>query len=131
LFICSFNTNTPPMKKLLILSTSQFTIDQLKNSLSHYNFELCLLTNPQSFFEDLHSCKPDLIILDFLLAEKNGGGICHQLKSDPATKDYPVIILSEFAERPERFGCDAIVMKPIADSELISLIHRHAHMVNA
>lgn len=115
----------------MILSTDQLTIDQLKNNLSNYNFELCLLTDPLNFFETLHLCKPDLIMLDFLLAEKNGGGICHQLKSDPATKDYKVIMLSEFAERPERFGCDAMIRKPISATALVTEINRHTDVANA
>ncbi len=112
------------MKKVLILCTDQFTIDQLNRDLSTSELELVLITDPNNFFDELRSFKPDLVVVDFILSEKNGGSICHQLKSNPDTKDYPVLMISEFAERPERFGCDRMIYKPFDTDALVAKIYQ-------
>ncbi|WP_158534901.1 response regulator [Mucilaginibacter hurinus] len=117
------------MKRVLILSTERSTVHALQSQLSE--FELHVLTDHHSFFETVRSYKPDVILIDFLLSEKNGGGICHQLKSDPSTNSYPVVLLSEFTDRPERFGCDAIVMKPFNGIELVQSIYQLLAMPKA
>ncbi len=40
------------------------------------------------------SHKPDLVLLDVMLPEKSGLEICKDLKSDPDTKNIPIIFLT-------------------------------------
>jgi len=37
---------------------------------------------------------PDLILLDLILPKKNGFEVLGELKNDPATKDIPIIVLT-------------------------------------
>ena len=37
---------------------------------------------------------PDLILLDLILPKKNGFEVLGELKKDPATKDIPIIVLT-------------------------------------
>ena len=59
--------------------------------------------------------KPDLILLDFLLPQSNGGELCRQVKENNDTKQIPVIIYSAYPMQNidiDKYGCDAFIAKP-------------------
>ena len=71
--------------------------------------------------------KPDLILLDLLMPEMNGCDVCIQLKSNPETKDIPVIFLSaaddkELIVRALNSGGIDYITKPFNQAELISRV---------
>ena len=45
--------------------------------------------------------KPDAIILDLLLPKMHGFEVLKTLKADPATKDIPIIVLSNLGDRED------------------------------
>ena len=49
-----------------------------------------------------HSFSPDLIILDLMLPDRSGFDVCKNLKSNPATQEIPVLILSARGEEFDR-----------------------------
>ena len=70
---------------------------------------------------------PDLVILDIVMPRMNGYQVCRRLKSDPRTKDIPVIFCSSKSEEIDRYwgikqGADAYVFKPFQPVELIGTI---------
>ncbi|HNW43535.1 MAG TPA: response regulator, partial [Elusimicrobiales bacterium] len=72
--------------------------------------------------------KPDLILLDYGLPDMPGPQICVALKSDPATKHIPVIILTGEARAVENrvigldSGADDYLFKPISPRLLLARI---------
>ena len=61
--------------------------------------------------------KPDMILLDLILPKKDGFEVLELLKSDPATKNIPVIVLSnletaENVEKAVRLGAVSYLVKP-------------------
>ena len=72
---------------------------------------------------------PDLILLDIMMPRMSGYEVCKTLKSDPATSDIAVIMvtaLNEFAdvERGTEVGADDFVSKPVNRHELIARIRK-------
>lgn len=69
--------------------------------------------------------KPDLVILDAQLNVVPGKDICSELKSQPGTKDIPIIVISghpEAVRYVKDFGADEFVMKPFEVQPLLDLI---------
>ena len=61
--------------------------------------------------------RPDLVLLDIMMPGMDGLQVCHTLKSDPATKDMPVVLLSAKAQSHDielglRVGADDYITKP-------------------
>jgi DNA-binding response OmpR family regulator len=61
--------------------------------------------------------KPDLVLLDVILRNKNGFQVCRQLKNDDATKDVKVVIVSSRDQASDKFwglkqGADDYLTKP-------------------
>ncbi len=71
--------------------------------------------------------KPDLILLDVILPQKNGFQVCRQLKSSPDTENIKIIMVTSKSQDSDRFwgikqGADAYLTKPYTDDELQSLV---------
>lgn len=70
---------------------------------------------------------PDLILLDWMLPGVSGIEICRQLKTRPATRQVPIIMMSARTEEVDRVrgletGADDYVVKPYSVAELIARI---------
>ncbi len=75
---------------------------------------------------------PELILLDIKMPGISGIEVCRRLKSEPDTKDIPIIFLSALTETEmkvkafEEGGTD-YVTKPIEPSEMLARIETHLH----
>src|SRR5947208_6094794 len=68
--------------------------------------------------------RPDFVILDLMLPKMPGLEVCKILKSDPATRHIPVLMLTARAEEIDRiagleFGADDYVTKPFSPREVV------------
>ncbi|MBP5972237.1 response regulator [Brasilonema sp. CT11] len=78
--------------------------------------------------EAIVEAKPDLVILDVQLPDISGFELCHQIKSNPATANVPVLHLSaHFVESRDKAqglnsGADAYLAQPVEPIELIATV---------
>ncbi len=61
---------------------------------------------------------PDLILMDMALPEMDGWAATKEIKSDPKTKDIPIIALTAYTQPNDRLnankaGCDSFIAKPL------------------
>jgi PAS domain S-box-containing protein len=71
--------------------------------------------------------RPDLILLDLHLPDMDGAAVLARLRSDPATSDIPVVILTADATKSQArdllaAGAAAYRTKPIGVTELLDLV---------
>lgn len=81
---------------------------------------------------------PDLVILDVMMPKMSGFEVCRRLKSDPATRGIPVLMVTALDEvgdheRAVDSGTDEFLTKPVDRAELVdrvtSLLRlRHLHV---
>jgi DNA-binding response OmpR family regulator len=102
------------MRKILIVSSDRRLLGLLYRELSDRGYSVLADDNPADTFSQIKQFAPDLLIVDLILSNYNGGSISHRVKSDPRTQQLPVIILSDYeleTHYPSRFGCDLIIQK--------------------
>jgi CheY-like chemotaxis protein len=72
--------------------------------------------------------RPDLIILDIVMPEVDGFDVLRMLKSDTATRDIPVIVLSvrnlrEDIEKARSLGAELYMTKPFQPDHLVKAVN--------
>ncbi|MCX7201793.1 MAG: two-component system response regulator [Burkholderiales bacterium] len=73
---------------------------------------------------------PDLVLLDIMMPEMDGYEVCRQLKSNPATRDMPVIFLTAKAEISDEqmgfeLGAVDYIPKPISPPVVLARVKTH------
>ena len=68
--------------------------------------------------------RPDLVLLDLMLPDVSGVEICRRLKSNAATKDLPIVMVTAKGDEVDRvvgfeLGADDYVVKPYSLRELL------------
>ena len=68
--------------------------------------------------------------LDVIMTEKSGYEVCAQIKSNPQTKDIPVVCLSsahtlDARAQSLKAGAVELITKPFLPGELLAQIRRH------
>lgn len=81
------------MKKVLLIEDEQLLLDLYTEAFENESFELITAQDGDSGLK-LASKLPDLILLDILLPGINGFDVLRKLKTNPNTRDIPVIVLT-------------------------------------
>jgi CheY-like chemotaxis protein len=70
--------------------------------------------------------KPSLVIMDLMLPKMLGWQVVRQARSDPSTRDTPIIALSGTGDRwgALQVGCNDYLNKPFALDQLVGLARR-------
>lgn len=95
----------------------------LKNS----NYMVCAFEKAKDFYKKLDEIIPDLVLLDIMLPDENGYDILKKLRSNPATKRLPVIMVTAKATEMDMIrglddGADDYIKKPFSIMELITRV---------
>ena len=114
-----------PGKKILIIEDEPDVIDLLALPLRKTGeFNVSTASDGVAGLRKAREEAPALIILDLMLPKMPGLEVCKVLKSDPSTRDIPIIMLTAKAEEVDRivgleFGADDYVTKPFSPREMI------------
>ena len=112
-------------KTILIVEDERDVVDLLTLSLRKAGgFIVATAADGVSGLQKARTEKPDFLILDLMLPKMPGLEICKILKSDPATRQIPIMMLTAKAEEIDRivgleFGADDYVTKPFSPREVV------------
>ena len=112
-------------KRILIVDDHEAILEIIEEALIYENYEVCVIRFGSQFFVAVADFKPDLILLDYVLADNNGGDLCKELKANPEFAHIPVIISSAYfikgSHEPPP-GCDGILYKPFNLEDLLDMV---------
>lgn len=120
-------------KKILAVDDEPNNLQVLRQILRE-RYQLIFAPNGEKAIEAAHLHQPDLILLDIMMPGMNGYQVCTQLKSDPATKEIPVIFVTAMSEvEDEARGFDAgavdYIQKPVSAAILLRRVETHLSLV--
>ena len=98
--------------------------------LQQAGFRVAQAHNGLQALERAVEATPDVVVTDLKIPGIDGFELTRRLKSDPRTRDVPVIAVTGYAAyaadpaRAHRAGCDAVLPKPCTAEELETAIRR-------
>lgn len=120
------NSNTPYMKKVLIVDDNNDIVWVVETILKRYGFEVLSTLKGEEVMSKTKKHNPQLILLDVFLSGIDGIEICNTLKSTPETMDIPIIMFSAHANSDDVMKfckADDFVAKPFDTNELVRKIN--------
>ena len=126
-------TTFPDAGKILVVDDSTFEQFALREILTSRGYRVGSATDGRQGYDLATLTRPDLILLDVLMAGMDGFAVCRLLKANSATADIPVLFLTgaqSEAERIEGLSLGAVdfVGKPFSAGELLARIGIHLRL---
>ena len=118
-------------KKVLIVEDDKFLSKALKDKLTRENFDVVTAFNGQSALDELARGTFDIILLDLIMPVMDGFDALKQIKANKATKNIPVIVLSNLGQdtdmvRVTQMGVvDYFVKADTPITDIVGQIEKH------
>src|ERR1700733_2135711 len=111
-------------EKILIVEDEIDVAELLAHNLRGEGFVVEIVNNGRAALATIKNQPPALIVLDLMLPELSGLDLCRMIKSNPGTKNVPIVMLSARIEEIDRvigfeLGADDYVIKPFSPRELV------------
>ena len=122
---------TSPAKILAVDDEPELT-DLIQYNLVRAGHEVTTAANGWDALDCIKRCRPDLILLDLMLPDLAGFGVCEILRRDPRTATIPIIIVTAWASTDSRnlgleLGALDYLTKPFSPKELVFRVNQLLH----
>lgn len=112
------------LNNILVVDDTPQNLHLLVDILTKYEYKVRPVPNGKLALSAAQISPPDLILLDMMMPDLNGYEVCKQLKSNPITKDIPVIFISAVSETVDKVKAFAIggadyITKPFQMHEVL------------
>ena len=118
------------MAPRILVADDSVTIQKVVElTFSKENFTLLQARSGEDAIHKAKEERPDLILLDLVMPDKNGYEVCAALRAEPMLKAVPIILLTGTFEafdrdRAVQVGANDFVTKPFESQQLISKVRQ-------
>jgi DNA-binding response OmpR family regulator len=107
--------------------------DLMEYHLARAGHHVTTAANGWEALDSIKHHRPDIILLDLMLPDLDGFGVCEILRRDPLTATIPIIIVSAWASHDSRhlgleLGALDYITKPFSPQELVERVNRLLHV---
>jgi DNA-binding response OmpR family regulator len=111
-------------RKILIVDDEEVIRKFLRIHLDKLGYEVMEAADGEQAIEQLKGDDFDLLICDIIMPKKDGWEVIKEVKSNPKTKNLPVIVLTAKNEDSDMFkgydlGANYYMTKPFTKSQLL------------
>jgi len=115
--------------KILVVDDEIYIVHILDFSLGMEGYEVITALDGEQALDRMKAEKPDLVVLDIMMPKLDGYEVCKSIKSNPATKQTPVILLSAKGRNVDQklgfdVGADDYITKPFSPRKLVERINQ-------
>jgi twitching motility two-component system response regulator PilH len=132
--LCSvdnYGESSPVHKKVLIVDDSPSEVRLMQGLLEKEGYWPVGLNDPRRVEEAITNERPNVILLDVVMPDRNGFQVCRDLKGNADFSRIPVIMVTSKDSASDKFwgqqqGADGYVTKPFTREELLRAVRRFA-----
>jgi twitching motility two-component system response regulator PilH len=119
------------VKKILIVDDSQAEVHLMQSMLQQGGFHSVGISDPTRIEDAIEEERPNVILLDVVMPQRNGFQACRELKSQDIYSQIPVILVTSRGSPSDRYwgeqqGANGWVAKPFTSEELLNAVKRFA-----
>ncbi len=113
--------------RVLVVDDNLQNLELLVAYLDALPCEVSTATDGVEALEKVQEVRPDLILLDIMMPRMSGFEVCRKIKSDPETRDIPIVMVTALnelgdIERGVESGTDDFITKPVNRLELVTRV---------
>jgi DNA-binding response OmpR family regulator len=115
--------------KILAVDDEPELTELMRFHLVRSGYEVATAANGWEALAFVRQQQPDIILLDLMLPDLDGFGVCEILRRDPLTATIPVIIISAWASSDSRnlgleLGALDYITKPFSPNDLVQCVNQ-------
>jgi twitching motility two-component system response regulator PilH len=119
------------LTKILVVDDSQAEVRLIQSFLQQGGFHSVGISDPMRIEEAIDEERPNVILLDVVMPQRNGFQVCRDLKSHEPYSKIPVILVTSKTAPSDRYwgeqqGANGYVAKPFTPEELLDAVKRFA-----
>jgi CheY-like chemotaxis protein len=120
-------------KRILIVDDDKVTLKALESILMRAGYSVTPISLGKEAIRIARTDSIDLIILDIMMPDMDGGEVAYVLKNDPETKDIPIMFLSSLITKKEEKSSSkrdgiCLLSKPYDREELLYQIKKYIYL---
>ncbi len=113
--------------KILLVEDDANLVELVRYNLEKEGFDVVQTDDGEEAMVLAEEEKPDLVVLDWMIANLSGIEVCRRLRRQSTTANLPIVMLTARAEEGDRIrgletGADDYVTKPFSPRELVARI---------
>lgn len=117
------------MAKVMVVDDAYSEVKLMESILTGAGHQVVGLTDGVQLEERVVAERPDVLLLDIVMPQRNGYDILRSLKRDDRTRSTPVIVVSSRNQESDRVwgkrqGADDYVAKPFTSDQLLGAVRR-------
>ena len=117
----------PGRARIMVVEDEQDLQDLLRYNLEREGYTVSSALRGDEALKAIRKDRPDLVLLDLMLPGVDGLEVCRALRSDDATRDVPIVMLTAKGEEADvvtglELGADDYMTKPFSPRVLIARI---------
>ena len=112
-------------EKILVVDSEEDVAEHVKYNLTREGYRVDCVPSGEQALTRVEEERPDLILLDRMLPDLDGMDVCRELKSNPATRQIPIIMITARNNDDDiisglESGAEDYVTKPFSQGVLLA-----------
>ena len=126
-FVREASLDEDAKRTVLVVDDDTELLLHIKDQLEEF-YNVVPVKSGSAAFKYLAKCKPDIILLDYLMPEQNGAEVLTEIRAEEEYRDIPVIFLTGVSEKDtvikliSEFKPQGYIVKPSKKSEIVAKI---------